>query len=810
LAIGALYDLALRHELAARGLALRWTIGPTGLADVVGVPRSAIEATSFRHAQVTADLADEAARAARAGADPGTAGHRRSHFASTRTRFVAPATDWRTRSAEAGFGPAQASMLFPPLRVPDHGPAHLDHEAAAEAQTWLAAQGSTWSRVDAMRALAATSQGGATPVTVSRLVDELCQQSVSAGHDRWTTPGARAHDLAVLEAAGPRSVPRAAVPDGVAAAVLADRMRRPPEAGAAAHALVSGGAVEVLSGQAGQDRFVEQAAALDAARAIWQAAGVRVAVDAPASEVPRWTALTALGSPEPDHPPAVLVVDRADRRTSADLAELLHSAAATQTRVILVSGGTLPARRRPVSAAIDQLVHQTLSLPPLGPDLDRSRPATLSGTPGAARSGRVVAVPSAGDALAAVVDRWEALPAGERPLMIGLGPPEVEALNGAARDRLRAAGLLGPDEVAMGGRLFAVGDRIISRHSGPGALGSTGTVTRVSADPPALTVRWDVAERLDREGRPEAALAPAQEPAAPREPVVSGWDAKRLVHGYATTPKLAARIVDPARLSGSTELPSPTVILGDPRQVGRLADREILAVVVAPMERIGPRPIDRLSRLAAAAMSSPAPHRVTRPIPAEAPLAELAHRHEYLDARLRASLPSDPEPGRRRLDDDRAWYNRRPGGPTVAETRQLAIGTAQLSRGDAAVDTWIGAHRADLQEWAELGRAMDRRAALVAHAATVDPEGTVRDLVGPEPTRPAERALWRRAVKEVAVHADRWPRSANRLEANAPVAEVTSHHRKQWALHDLERSLGRGAVARSTARKVERDTGLGL
>jgi conjugative relaxase-like TrwC/TraI family protein len=826
MAIGALYELALRHELATRGLALRWNVKPTGLADVVGVPRAAIDATSFRHAQVTADLAEELAVVPGSGTES-VAGRRRSHFASTRTREVAPERDWRSRLADVGFGRAQAAMLLPALRLADPGPTSLDGATAADVEAWLTARGSTWSRSDAIRALAATSTDGVAPGTATHLVDELCARSPAAGRDRWSTSLARHQDRAVRQAAQPRSIDRTAVPEALVRQALADR----GELGAGERALVqrllTGNAVVVLDGVAGRDRLMQQAAVLDAAHAVWQAAGLRVAVDASAADTARWTALTALQTPDPDRPPAVLVVDRADRRTSAELAPLLESARAQGAKVILVAGGTLPARRAAISGAFEGLEHQALPLTPTGPHRAPGGPtpedaqqARRHHAPVTARSGRMVAVSTAGDAVAAVVDQWEAHPVEHRPLMVGLGPPEVEALNAAARQRLRADGTLGA-ELHAGGRSFAVGDRVISRHSRPGALGSTGTITAVSESPAAVTVRWDARPSLN----PGAEATPGADGSQtgrnePEVAVVPAWDCRRLVHGYATTPKLAARVIEPGSLGGTGEVPAPTLLLGDPALLVPLAGRELSGVVVAPSEPIRPQPIDRLERLArldqpnaplgepptdgATPAPTPGPDRATvdravGPEVSQATLSDLAVRRDGLAARLRATLPADTEPDRRRLADDRAWYDQRSGGPSPTEQRHLAVRTDQLRQGDATIAAWQAAHRVELEEWRHLGRAMDRRAELVTYAATLDPAGPVRDLVGPEPAGRDERSRWQQAIKEVAVHTDRWPASAQRLEPDSPAGAVISFHRQRQAVQALGRSRGR-----------DPDTGLGL
>jgi hypothetical protein len=152
------------------------------------------------------------------------------------------------------------------------------------------------------------------------------------------------------------------------------------------------------------------------------------------------------------------------------------------------------------------------------------------------------------------------------------------------------------------------------------------------------------------------------------------------------------------------------------------------------------------------------------PEPAGLSLSELAEQHERLGGQLRASLPAG------------------------ADERSLGA--------------WVGVHADPLCRWLDLADAMARRADLVTHALATDPTAPDRPLVGPEPDTAPLRQVWDRAVRAVAVHADRWP------EPTGPGLEVTerlSAARRDQALDALDRALGRG---RSPARDL--DTGLGL
>lgn len=107
-----------------------------------------------------------------------------------------------------------------------------------------------------------------------------------------------------------------------------------------------------------------------------------------------------------------------------------------------------------------------------------------------AEAGLVVAHDTREAARGALVDRWDAARrarAGESSVMLAYTRDDVRALNSLARERVRAAGGLGPDiEVATerGERRFAAGDRVMflrNERSMGVKNGTLGRVERVSA-----------------------------------------------------------------------------------------------------------------------------------------------------------------------------------------------------------------------------------------------------------------------------------------------------------------------------------------
>src|SRR5262249_4532869 len=146
--------------------------------------------------------------------------------------------------------------------------------------------------------------------------------------------------------------------------------------------------------------------------------------------------------------PDVLIVDRADRLTTRQLAALVAAAAQEAQKVVLVEGGTLSPARQPLSVGFAGLAGQV-------PPLDLLPPGRM---------------------IAAAVDRWfRGQAAGQETVLVGLGPAEVGALNAAARDRLVRAGTVEGPAMEAYGRTFQAGDRILALRQGAGHSGAVGT-----------------------------------------------------------------------------------------------------------------------------------------------------------------------------------------------------------------------------------------------------------------------------------------------------------------------------------------------
>ncbi|MBV9660493.1 MAG: relaxase domain-containing protein [Acidimicrobiales bacterium] len=284
-ALGALYQLGLRHQLALHGLSLDWRLQSDGLADLALVPRAAVRATSSQ-----------------------------AHVARALGRFEARRRavpqEWRERAVAAGFDPTAAVQGRPAA-----GPSLFDPAVTRTVTTRLAVRRSDFRRADVVVALAACWPSGAPPDHVLEWVDRFCARneevpSPTAGR-RWTTDLARRADQALvrdLEAHGKLTV-----------------MRAPP----------------------GESLLLAQTEGIDA-RAARSGLRFAVSSPSPSGEL-RWAVLAGIPPFRPGDQVDVLVVDQADRRPTAELARLVGAARRSGAELVFVEGGTMPALTNPAS-----------------------------------------------------------------------------------------------------------------------------------------------------------------------------------------------------------------------------------------------------------------------------------------------------------------------------------------------------------------------------------------------------------------------------------------------------------------------------
>jgi ATP-dependent exoDNAse (exonuclease V) alpha subunit len=247
----------------------------------------------------------------------------------------------------------------------------------------------------------------------------------------------------------------------------------------------SGHGVEVVRAPAGTGKTF----ALDAARETWQASEIPVlgcALSARAAcELRDQAGLDATTIARLRHalsrsaalaPGSVLIVDEAGMVGTRDLAALADAADAAGAKLVLVgddrqlpeieAGGAFPALADRLGAIeLTEVRRQREAW-----DRDALAELRHGQIELFAREyhqhGRLVSAPSAERAREALVDDWfESHQRGEHALMIAHRRRDVADLNARARKRLRDAGRLGPDELEVDDRGFAIGDRVVTTRN---------------------------------------------------------------------------------------------------------------------------------------------------------------------------------------------------------------------------------------------------------------------------------------------------------------------------------------------------------
>jgi Ti-type conjugative transfer relaxase TraA len=344
-------------------------------------------------------------------------------------------------------------------------------------------QQSTFSRAELARFVHRYSDGAEQFTTIMAKVDaspELVRLGAGEhGEDRFTT-----RTMIDIEASLERSAVMLAgqrrhpVDRAVDAPGLSDEQR------AALAELLRPEGLSIVVGVAGSGK----SAMLGAARQAWEAGGYRVqgaalsAVAAQGLEASAGIASRTIASFEHAWadgydqltPADVLVVDESGLVGSRQMAALLREAVDAGAKVVLV-GDPQQLQAIEAGAAFRALVerHGAAELVDVHRQrVDWQRAATIELATGRtaaalaryANAGAVKAHASHAAALGALVDRWAAAARQESSIMLAATRDDAQALNEAARERLRREARLGVDvEVvtSRGSRAFAAGDTLL-------------------------------------------------------------------------------------------------------------------------------------------------------------------------------------------------------------------------------------------------------------------------------------------------------------------------------------------------------------
>lgn len=533
---GFLYQAALRYELTSR-LGVEWGPVRNGYAELVGIPEPVRRQFSKRRQQIVLAL-EEAGRN-----DP-----RAAQAATLATRpLKAAAADptslrdrWRVEALATGFDPAGLAAITGATRpAPFTAERQRDLIARLLSGHGLTRDDSAFDRLAVLRAVAERLPYGAPVDRIEACADELLSHPdtvpvlTAAGPDRrrYSTVELLAVEhrglslATVRRTAGVGVVDPAAVDD-----VLAAHPRLTGEQQQMVRRLLrSGAGVDPVVGLAGAGKT----AALRAARQGWAAAGIPVfgtavaasaarelqqASGIPAQSITRLLLDAETVDPATRRPAGlarggVLVVDEAGMVGTRAFTRLLELAAEADAKLVCVgdprqlpaiaAGGMFAALvERLEGADLATNLRQAQAWERVA--LDEIRAGELPrAVDRYADHDRLHTAGSAVELRHRLVDHWQAIRAGVSDpgavLMLASRRDDVRALNTLARDRLHAAGLLGPVAVsvsdpALGDRTFAVGDRIVVRRNSyqRGLLnGSRGQVLAVDPAEMTVTVRAD-------------------------------------------------------------------------------------------------------------------------------------------------------------------------------------------------------------------------------------------------------------------------------------------------------------------------------
>ena len=393
---------------------------------------------------------------------------------------------------------------------------------------------------------------------------------------------------------------------------------------------------------------------------------------------------------------------------------------------------------------------------------------------------------------ALVNDWWQAHQAGERPVIYAHRRAQVDQLN-AVCQRLRAeAGQLGPERLTVGDRSFAVGDVVVLGANARGRLGVVNGTTASIVD-------------LDLRGRAMTVRTLEEEP--PETVRLPGWYLDAQVRpGQSRRVDLAYARTD-MRSQGRTEqrallaLDGAEDMQGGYVQLTRSKQRTDLYLTVGP-EPLGPdeerphparelrAPEELLARVltrdGSKTLASDAPHLLdvrrlsTRQLRAErdrqAQLRAACPPDRSRELRLAAQRAAEAEEARQQVGHereaaadqvealqgrllhrrdlqaarDRLTLAEHAARTTTGQADQAAERLGMLRRAQQRHLGWMEAHDADLraQERA-VAREDAWRRRVDQRALALDPPGWLVTELGPVPTDPRERSVWRVAAAEL-------------------------------------------------------------
>ncbi len=529
--VGFLYEAQLRAELARR-LGVQWGPVTNGIADLEGLAKPVLRAFSRRREAIEVHLEAHGAVGARA-AQLAAYATRKAKNVEVPIESLLP--EWRARAHALGCGDAVLAAVphrggIVQVPAPRSPGAELLFEWLASPDG-LTERSASFGRRDVLQAISSAFPQGGDVTDILSLTDAFLASAwvvplqpvglqtrdvirrrrdgalvaLHVDAARWTTPEMLATEQQVITSAIRRQHDRAgeASPGHVRVALAARSSLSEEQARMVERITRSGFGVEVVEGVAGSGKTY----ALGAARLAWERSGYQVIGCAlaarAAAELEAGSGIRSMTLARLlrylDHdgsgldPRTVVVVDEAAVVGTRTLAQLFGHAEAGRAKVVLVGDH----RQLPeidaggVFAALTQRLDAVRLLENRRQIHAWERAALHELRSGDARAafdayryrGRIRSAPDPDRVRAQLVDDWWSARAnGQRCLMIAPRHHDVEELNRRARQHLRAAGNLGPDQLDVDGRRFAVGDEVLAGHNDYrlGVLNGThGTITHI-------------------------------------------------------------------------------------------------------------------------------------------------------------------------------------------------------------------------------------------------------------------------------------------------------------------------------------------
>lgn len=535
-AAGCVYEAHLRSAVRERVPWAEWGPVRQGIAELTAVPEPVRDEFSQRRRRILERERELEA----AGVAVGFAGRERIAYATREAKRDIPDRDWReaifARAAEHGLGRPELEALS---RLPAAAlrPGVREASLAAElfAPTGLTANQNTFHRRDVVVAVSCSHVDGARAEKIAELTERMLHDSVvvpvTGGLDpKFTTRELIVAEKAVIDHAEQGRSRRCALLDERLVLQAIDGLRLSGEQRMVVGAITSSGnRIDTIEALAGTGKTT----CAGALREAYERAGYRVVGAAPTARAARelkeragiedsrtldgW-AVKLAADPEAlwfgqltgtsmQRQPAVMIIDEAGMAHTRVSATVIDHAMAADVKVVAIgdsgqlssvqAGGWLGAlTRRLGSQELREVMRQrnpgerrALAMVHAG------EPATYLELKWSRGELRIFGDDDPGaSAEQALIGQWTRAHQrhGTDAVMICRDNLRRERLNERARSRLRKLGMLGPN-VEIGGREWAIGDRIITRRNDRGRDLDNGTRGTVHA----LDERIGMSVKLD-------------------------------------------------------------------------------------------------------------------------------------------------------------------------------------------------------------------------------------------------------------------------------------------------------------------------